>query len=125
MYRDLCYLCKMEVLLFQEKNGTIFLANNVFLIHSNSNLVITIGHNINTRGWIVNCIFQDINTLLHIILMILKRRIVTQSSAYFRRLVCDLFSSFFLSLLLSLESKSEHGPQKIPSYLSQQSRKYT
>ena len=46
---------KWKSLLSKENNGTNYLANNVpILIHSH--LDITIGHNINMRGWIVNTI---------------------------------------------------------------------
>ena len=48
---------------------------------------------------------------------------VTHSSAYFGRLVCDLFICNLLTLLLSLERNSEHGPPMTPSNLELESRK--
>ena len=48
---EIFIITTMEVPAIPRKNGTNYLANNVqILIHSH--LGITIGHNINTRGWI-------------------------------------------------------------------------
>ena len=68
-----------------------YLANNVLiLIHLH--LDITIGHNINTLGWIENSIFQDIY-ILHTILMMLNGGMVTQGIAYFGPIGVRLFTS--------------------------------